>query len=198
MTSDWLIAMCEIVVSNEWRHSVRYGFFHPRYDVITWTKSRILHVMTSCQWRWRQLPNVKQHKWLPHQYVLQPEFSHFFKWIIKQLINSVILTGVLYVRNSWVSLCKYAVNLSGGQPQLYWCFCCTGKSKWQEIARICYETRGKHIQWTFNSLPWRYLDLELTPTEIYDVTWNPRILLCKVNVTLICVTSSLKNVVNAG
>ncbi len=23
------------------------------------------------------------------------------------------------IRNSWVSLCKYAVNLSGGQPQLY-------------------------------------------------------------------------------
>ena len=21
--------------------------------------------------------------------------------------------------NSWVSLCKYAINLSGGQPQLY-------------------------------------------------------------------------------
>ena len=25
------------------------------------------------------------------------------------------------------------------------------------------------------SLPWRYLDLKLTPTENYDVTWNPRI-----------------------
>ena len=23
------------------------------------------------------------------------------------------------LNNSWVSLCKYAVNLSGGQPQLY-------------------------------------------------------------------------------
>ena len=77
--------------------------------------------------------------------------------------------------NSWLSLCKYAVNLSGGQPQLYWCLCCTGESKWQEIARIYYETRGQHIQWTFNSLPWRSLDLELTPSEIYDVIWNPRI-----------------------
>ena len=75
---------------------------------------------------------------------------------------------------NWVSLCQYAVNLSGGEPQLYWCY----MLHWRE-QMICYETRGQHIQWTFNSLPWRYLDLELTPTEIYDFTWNPRIAIFK-------------------
>lgn len=52
-----------------------------------------------------------------------------------------------------------AVNLSGGQPQLYWCLWWTGVSKCYEIARICQPTQGQHIQWTFNSLRGLYLDL---------------------------------------
>ena len=77
--------------------------------------------------------------------------------------------------HSWVSPCEYAVNLSGGQPQLYWCFMLYWRE--QMIGNCTYLLRNtrQHIQWTFNSLPWRCLDLELTPTNIHDVTWNPRI-----------------------
>ena len=35
-------------------------------------------------------------------------------------------------------------------------------------------THTVNIYKTYNSLPWRCLNLELTPTKIYDVTWNPR------------------------
>ena len=31
------------------------------------------------------------------------------------------------------------------------------------------------MQWKIISLQWLCTDLELTPREIYDVTWNPRI-----------------------
>jgi hypothetical protein len=58
---------------------------------------------------------------------------------------------------------------------MYWCVCCTEVSKWYEIACICRQTQGQHIQWTINSLWWLCLDLELTPRQIYDVIWNPRI-----------------------
>ena len=46
--------------------------------------------------------------------------------------------------------------------------CSTKKiaSTWSIFARV---------PWTFNLIWWQCLDLELTPTEIYDVTWNPRI-----------------------
>ncbi len=38
MTFDWLTAMCEIVMSNEWRHNMgNREFFYPRYDVIPLT-----------------------------------------------------------------------------------------------------------------------------------------------------------------
>ena len=67
--------MCETVMSNEWRHNVRYDFFHSRYDVITWTKKSYLTL-----WRhdndinFRRSGNVKQRKWFPPiQYVLQHE-----------------------------------------------------------------------------------------------------------------------------
>jgi hypothetical protein len=40
--------------------------------------------------------------------------------------------------NSWVSLRHFAVNLTGGQPRMYWRVCCTGVSKWYEIACICH------------------------------------------------------------
>jgi hypothetical protein len=39
-----------------------------------------------------------------------------------------------------------------GQPKMCWCLCCTGVSKWYEIACICHQTQGQHIQWTINSL----------------------------------------------
>ena len=51
---------------------------------------------------------------------------------------------------SWVSLCHYAVNLTGGQPWLCWCLCFTRMSKWYEIACFCYQTQGQHIPWIFN------------------------------------------------
>ncbi len=38
MSSDWLTAMYTIVMLNVWRHNVWYDFFHPRFDVITWTQ----------------------------------------------------------------------------------------------------------------------------------------------------------------
>jgi hypothetical protein len=76
---------------------------------------------------------------------------------------------------SWVSLRHFSLNLTGGQPKMYWCLCCTGVRKWYEIARISHQTQGQHIQWTINSLWWMCLDLELTPRQIYDVIWNPRI-----------------------
>ena len=46
---------------------------------------------------------------------------------------------------------------------------------WCEIVYIYYQVQSQDIQWTIKSLWWLCLDLELTPTEIYDVTWNPRI-----------------------
>jgi hypothetical protein len=75
--------------------------------------------------------------------------------------------------NSWVSLRHFTVNLTGGQPRVS-NLECTGVSKWYEIACICHQTQGQHIQWTINSLWWLCLDLELTPRQIYDVIWNPR------------------------
>ena len=48
-------------------------------------------------------------------------------------------------------------------------------SKWYEIARFCYQIQGQHIPWTFSLIWWLCLDLELTLTEIYDITWNPKI-----------------------
>ena len=68
--------------------------------------------------------------------------------------------------NSWVSLGYFAVNLSGGQPKMYWWLCCTGVKKSHEIAHICCQTQGQHIQWNTISLRWLCIDLKLTPSEI--------------------------------
>ena len=69
---------------------------------------------------------------------------------------------------------KYAVpHVWRHAKVVYWWLVCTGMSKWYEIARFCYQTQGLHVLWTFNSLWWMCLDWELTPAEIYDVTWNP-------------------------
>jgi hypothetical protein len=63
---------------------------------------------------------------------------------------------------------------------LYWS---EQNSKWYEIACICHQAQGQHIQWTINSLWWLCLDLQLTPSQIYDVIWNPIILYyCKTTV----------------
>ena len=69
---------------------------------------------------------------------------------------------------SWVSLGYFAVNLSGGQPKMYWWLCCvyTGVKKSHEIAHICWKKKGQHIQWKTISLRWLCIDLELTPREI--------------------------------
>ena len=77
--------------------------------------------------------------------------------------------------NSWVSLEPFSVILSGGQPKMYWWLYCTGASKSHEIAHICCKRQGQHIQWKFFSAWWQCIDLELTPSVIYDATWNPRI-----------------------
>ena len=79
------------------------------------------------------------------------------------------------IRYSWVSLGHFAVNLSGGQPKMYWWLCRTGANKSHEIAHICWQTRVQHMQWKIIFLRWLCNDLELIPSEIYDVTWNPRI-----------------------
>ena len=42
------------------------------------------------------------------------------------LFSKVLLCTTLY---SWVSLQHHAVNLAGGQPQMYLCLCCTGVRK---------------------------------------------------------------------
>ena len=67
---------------------------------------------------------------------------------------------------SWVSLGYFAVNLSGGQPKMYWWLCCTGVKISHEIAHICCQRPGQHIQWKTISLRWLCIDLELTPSEI--------------------------------
>ena len=67
---------------------------------------------------------------------------------------------------SCVSLGYFVVNLSGGQPKMYWWFCRTGVEKSHEIAHICCQTQGQHIQWKTISLRWLCIDLELTPSEI--------------------------------
>ncbi len=38
---------------------------------------------------------------------------------LNDFIETDQFADLIYSYNSWVSLCKYAVNLSGGQPQLY-------------------------------------------------------------------------------
>ena len=68
---------------------------------------------------------------------------------------------------SWASLEPFSVILSGGQPKMYWWLYCTGASKSHEIAHICCQTQGQHIQWKFFSVWWQCIDLELTPSEIY-------------------------------
>ena len=74
-------------------------------------------------------------------------------------------TGIIW-RYSWVSLGYLAVNLSGGQPKMYWWLCCTGVKKYHEIAHTCCQTQGQHIQWKTISLRWLRIDLEVTPSEI--------------------------------
>ena len=76
---------------------------------------------------------------------------------------------------SWVSLEPFSVILSGGQPKMYWWLHCTGASKFHEITHICWQKQGQHIQWKFFSVWWQCIDLQLTPSEICDVTWNQRI-----------------------
>ena len=55
--------------------------------------------------------------------------------------------------------------------------------KGEKMIRNCTyslpSTRPTHRESTFNSLRWLCLQFELTPTQIYDVTWNPRILVNK-------------------
>ena len=79
----------------------------------------------------------------------------------KEIRGSVFLGFTIYC---------YVVNLGGGQLQLHWCLCCIRINKWYEIVRFCYQTQGQHIPWTFNLIHWLCLDLELTPSQIYDVT----------------------------
>jgi hypothetical protein len=88
-------------------------------------------------------------------------------------IQSIKLLKQRRLRRLWLR--HFAVNLTGGQPKMYWCLCSTGVRKLYEIAYICHQTQGQHIQWTINSLWWLCLHLELTPRQIYDVIWNPRI-----------------------
>ena len=49
---------------------------------------------------------------------------------------------------------------------MYWWLCCTGVKKSHEIAHICCQTQGQHIQWKTISLRWLCIDLVLTPSEI--------------------------------
>ena len=70
------------------------------------------------------------------------------------------------IKNSWVSLGYFAVNLSGGQPKMYWWLCCTGVKKSHKIAHICCQTQGQHIRRKTISLRWLCIDLELTPSAI--------------------------------
>ena len=97
----------------------------------------------------------------------------WFKFCMSAQICIYLSTFVLIY--SWVSLEPFSVILSGGQLKMYWWLYCTGASKSHEIAHICCQTQGQHIQWNFFSVWWQCIDLELTPSEIYDVTWNPRI-----------------------
>ena len=65
------------------------------------------------------------------------------------LKNVMLPTLFKVVNNSWVSLEPFSVILSGGQPKMYWWLYCTGASKSHEIAHICCQIQGQHIQWKF-------------------------------------------------
>ena len=103
----------------------------------------------------------------PHQFVSK---SHSPLPINYKVVS---LNCAIY---SWVSLGYLAVNLSGGQPKMYWWLCCTGVKKSYKIAHICRQTQGQHIQWKTISLRWLHVHRFAVDSQWnYDVTWNPRI-----------------------
>ena len=83
MVSDWLTAMCWTVMSNDWRHNLRYDFFRPRYDVIMWTKNSYLTLWCHTNGdiiNFRRSGNVKQHKCLSQ---ICPTTGNFFNLLNK-------------------------------------------------------------------------------------------------------------------
>ena len=85
------------------------------------------------------------------------------------------ISAVEFTLYSWVSLGYFAISLSGGQLKVYWWLCCTGVKKSHEIAHICCQTQGQHLQWK-NYFPLMTVHrVGVDPQWNYDVTWNPRI-----------------------
>ena len=86
---------------------------------------------------------------------------------------------------SWVSLGYFAVNLSGGQPKMYWRLCCTGVKK---LTYLLPNTRSTHTVKNYFP-PMTVHRFAVDPQWNYDVTWNPRIPFedrrAKVNIFLI-------------
>jgi hypothetical protein len=108
MASDWLTAVREIVMLNEWRHNVRYDFLNLRYDVITWTKKTCFGL-----WRhnndddinFRRSGNVKQHKWLPQ---ICPTTGNFCILLNKKKYETIIKFGFRMIwRIIKPSVCLY-------------------------------------------------------------------------------------------
>ena len=122
-----------------------------------------------------------------------------FRWLL--LYRGFISSGRVYrvkawlnwyavdecVQYSWVSLGYFAVNLSGGQPKMYWWLCCTGVKKIPRNCTYLLPNTRSRMQWkTFP--PTTVHRFGVHPQWNYDVTWNPRIyviyLLLEVNYSL--------------
>ena len=71
---------------------------------------------------------------------------------------------------SWVSLCKYAVNLSGVNLNCIGVFAVLARANDRKLH--VFATKHEANTYSEHSIHYhhRYLDLHLTPTEIYDVT----------------------------
>ena len=95
-------------------------------------------------------------------------FSNFSSFLVLQYLGFGKTKKPVPQKNrySWVSLRYFAVNLTGGQPKMYWWLCCIRVKKSHEIAHICCQTQDQHIQWKTISLRWLCIYSELTPSEI--------------------------------
>ena len=106
--------------------------------------------------------------------ILQLDFNvyllAFYNFCMIDVICMILPRAMKY---SWVSLGYFAVNLSGGQPKMYWWFCCTGVKKSHEIAHICCQTQDQHMQWKVSPMIVHWFKVD--PQWNYDITWNPRI-----------------------
>ena len=82
--SDWLKAMCEIVISSEWHDNMEYDFcIHVKEKLGS-------HAMTTYtnddDINFRRNMNVKQHKWLP-QIIMYIHLQSFVVCFLRFFLN---------------------------------------------------------------------------------------------------------------